>query len=185
MAAAVLVSAGFFGASFLIPELSDHINRLGNGNLLVYAAMLLIFCLVFLGGMLLTERWETGTWLSRKNKKFNELVFAVLILSQMIFYAIGVSKETGQVGSVAEKYGWHTQPLPLMILLFLADEMVEHLSEIDYELRMKFELYITPLIKRNYIYRYTGTFDRIRQAYIRERMKTPAGQRECEWKYKI
>ena len=58
------------------------------------------------------------------------------------------------------------------ILLFLADEMVEHLSEIDYELRMKFELYITPLIKRNYIYRYTGTFDRIRQAYIRERMKT-------------
>ena len=25
------------------------INRLGNGNLLVYAAMLLIFCLVFLG----------------------------------------------------------------------------------------------------------------------------------------
>lgn len=70
------------------------------------------------------------------------------------------------------------------ILLFLADEMVEHLSEIDYELRMKFELYITPLIKRNYIYRYTGTFDRIRQAYIRERMKTLAGQRECEWKYK-
>lgn len=70
------------------------------------------------------------------------------------------------------------------ILLFLADKMVEHLSEIDYELRMKFELYITPLIKRNYIYRYTGTFDRIRQAYIRERMKTPAGQRECEWKYK-
>ena len=31
------------------------------------------------------------------------------------------------------------------ILLFLADEMVEHISEIDYELRMKFELYITPL----------------------------------------
>lgn len=83
-AAALLVSAGFFGASFLIPELSDHINRLGNGNLLVYAAMLLIFCLVFLGGMLLTERWEPGTWLSRKNKKVNELVFAVLILSQMI-----------------------------------------------------------------------------------------------------
>ena len=31
-AAALLVSAGFFGASFLISELSDHINRLGNGN---------------------------------------------------------------------------------------------------------------------------------------------------------
>lgn len=123
-AAALLVSAGFFGASFLIPELSEHINRLGNGNLLVYAAMLLIFCLVFLGGMLLTERWETGTWLSRKNKKVNELVFAVLILSQMIFYAIGVFMETGQVGSVSEKYGWHTQPLPLMILLFLAELVV-------------------------------------------------------------
>ena len=52
------------------------------------------------------------------------------------------------------------------ILLFLADEMVEHLSEIDYELRMKFELYITPLIKRNYIYRYTGTFDRILFLFI-------------------
>ena len=70
------------------------------------------------------------------------------------------------------------------ILLFLADEMVEHLSEIDYELRKKFESYITPLIKQKYLYRYTGTFDRIRQAYIRVRMKTPAGQRECEWKYK-
>ena len=123
-AAALLVSAGVFGASFLIPELSDHINRLGNGNLLVYAAMLLIFCLVFLGSMLLTERWETGTWLSRKNKKVNELVFAVLVLSQMIFYAIGISMETGQVGSVSEKYGWHTQPLPLMNLLFLAELVV-------------------------------------------------------------
>ena len=49
-AAALVVSAGFFGAAFLIPGLSDHINRLGNGNLLVYGAMLLIFCLVFLGG---------------------------------------------------------------------------------------------------------------------------------------
>ena len=71
-AAALLISAGFFGASFLIPELSDHINRLGNGNLLVYGAMLLIFCLVFLVGMLLTERWETGTWMNRKNKKVNK-----------------------------------------------------------------------------------------------------------------
>ena len=123
-AAALLISAGFFGAAFLIPELSDHINRLGNGNLLVYGAMLLIFCLVFLGGMLLTERWETGTWMNRKNKKVNKLVFAVLIFLQMIFYAIGVSMETGQIGSVSEKYVWHTQPLPLMILLFLAELIV-------------------------------------------------------------
>lgn len=123
-AAALLVSAGVFGASFLIPELSDHINRLGNGNLLVYGAMLLIFCLVFLGGMLLTERWEPGTWMSRKNKKVNKLIFTVLIFSQMIFYTIGVSMETGQVGSVSEKYGWHTQPLPLMNLLFLAELVV-------------------------------------------------------------
>ena len=71
-AAALVVSAGFFGAAFLIPGLSDHINRLGNGNLLVYGAMLLLFCLVFLGGMLLTERWEPGTWMSRKNKKVNK-----------------------------------------------------------------------------------------------------------------
>ena len=71
-AAALVVSAGFFGAAFLIPGLSDHINRLGNGNLLVYGAMLLLFCLVFLGGMLLTERWEPGTWMRRKNKKVNK-----------------------------------------------------------------------------------------------------------------
>lgn len=32
--------------------------------------------------------------------------------------------ETGQVGSVSEKYGWHTQPLPLMNLLFLAELVV-------------------------------------------------------------
>ena len=37
------------------------------------------------------------------------------------------------------------------ILLFLADEMVERLSEIDYELRKKFESYITPLIKQKYL----------------------------------
>lgn len=123
-AAALVVSAGFFGAAFLIPGLSDHINRLGNGNLLVYGAMLLLFCLVFLGGMLLTERWEPGTWMSRKNKKVNKLVFTVLIFSRMIFYTIGVSMETGQVGSVSEKYVWHTQPLPLMILLFLAELIV-------------------------------------------------------------
>ena len=123
-AAALVVSAGFFGAAFLIPGLSDHINRLGNGNLLVYGAMLLLFCLVFLGGMLLTERWEPGTWMRRKNKKVNKLVFTVLIFSQIIFYTIGVSMETGQVGSVSEKYGWHTQPLPLMILLFLAELIV-------------------------------------------------------------
>lgn len=123
-AAALVVSAGFFGAAFLIPGLSDHINRLGNGNLLVYGAMLLLFCLVFLGGMLLTERWEPGTWMRRKNKKVNKLVFTVLIFSRMIFYTIGVSMETGQVGSVSEKYGWHTQPLPLMSLLFLAELIV-------------------------------------------------------------
>ena len=41
------------------------------------------------------------------------------------------------------------------ILLFLADEMVERLSEIDYELRKKFESYITPLIKQKYPVSYT------------------------------
>lgn len=75
-------------------------------------------------GMFLTERWEPGTWMSRKNKKVNKLVFTVLIFSQMIFYTIGISMETGQVGSVSKKYGWHTQPLPLMSLLFLAELVV-------------------------------------------------------------
>ena len=42
------------------------------------------------------------------------------------------------------------------ILLFLADEMVEHLSEIDYELRKKFESYVTPLIKQKYHSRTSG-----------------------------
>ena len=48
-----------------------------------------------------------------------------------------------------------------------ADEMVKHLSEIDYELRMKFELYITPLIKQKYLYWIYRNIRPIRQAYIR------------------
>ena len=93
-------------------------------------------------------------------------------IRELIFQEVHIAEE--EAGSLITE----------QILLFLADEMVEHISEMDYELRKKFELYITPLIKQKYLYRYTGTFDRIRQAYIRERMKTPAGQRECEWKYK-
>ena len=71
------------------------------------------------------------------------------------------------------------------LLMLLLAETGYRIGEIlGYELRKKFESYITPLIKQKYLYRYTGTFDRIRQSYIRVRMKTPAGQRECEWKYK-
>lgn len=71
-----------------------------------------------------------------------------------------------------------------MLVEFLADEGIEHISEMDYILRKNYEVYMSELVKGNIVSRYLRIFDKVKQEYIRKRMETPMGRMECQWTYK-
>lgn len=71
-----------------------------------------------------------------------------------------------------------------MLVEFLADEEIEHISEMDYILRKKYEVYMSELIKEKSVSRYLRIFDKVKQEYIRKRIETPMGRLECQWTYK-
>ena len=118
--AAWLLTACFFLGCFLIPGLSDRISALGNNNILIYGMTLVLFCILFLGVMALTGCWTDGPGLL-ESTAFKKASLVILLASQFPFWTVCVSRETEQVGTVSMKYGWHTQPLAVMILLFLAE----------------------------------------------------------------
>ena len=118
--AAWLLTACFFLGCFLIPGLSDRISALGNNNILIYGMTLVLFCILFLGVMALTGCWTDGPGLL-ESTAFKKASLVILLASQLPFWTVCVSRETEQVGTVSMKYGWHTQPLAVMILLFLAE----------------------------------------------------------------
>lgn len=60
-----------------------------------------------------------------------------------------------------------------MLVEFLADEGIEHISEMDYILRKNYEVYMSELVKGNIVSRYLRIFDKVKQEYIRKRMETP------------
>ena len=111
----------FFLSCLLIPGLSERISEHGNINILVYGMTLVLFCILFLAGM----AWST----SRRNNSqgltespvAKKAALVILLGSQLPFWIVCVTRETEQVGTVSMKYGWHTQPLAVMILLFLAE----------------------------------------------------------------
>lgn len=111
----------FFLSCLLIPGLSERISAYGNINILVYGMTLVLFCILFLAGM----AWST----SRRNNSqgltespvAKKAALVILLGSQLPFWIVCVTRETEQVGTVSMKYGWHTQPLAVMILLFLAE----------------------------------------------------------------
>lgn len=70
-----------------------------------------------------------------------------------------------------------------MLVEFLADEGIEHISEMDYILRKNYEVYMSELVKGNIVSRYLRIFDKVKQEYIRKRMETPMGRMECQWTY--
>lgn len=117
--AAWLLASCFFMGCFLIPDLSQQISRIGNNNILIYGMTLILFCLFFLLGMGMSRKKEQFVFAEYTMIK---KVTVVLILgSQLPFWLFCIQKETEQVGSVAAKYVWHTQPLWFMALLFLAE----------------------------------------------------------------
>lgn len=71
-----------------------------------------------------------------------------------------------------------------MLVEFLADEGIEHISEMDYILRKRYEGYMSELIKEKSVSRYLRIFDKVKQEYIRKRIETPMGRLECQWTYK-
>ena len=116
-----LVSACFFLGCFGNQQLLEKISKLGNSHILIYGLTLILYCLVFLAAMGVTGRMQEKQSCSDGNAAGKKLLFSVLLLSQIPFWIICVANETEQVGSVAGKYGWHTQPLIFGIVLFLAE----------------------------------------------------------------
>ncbi len=57
----------------------------------------------------------SGECQSQKNSILGDAVYNIL------FWLLCISGETEQLGSVAAKYGWHTQPAVIAAFLFLAE----------------------------------------------------------------
>lgn len=119
--AALLVSALFFGACLSIDTLAEKISRMGNINILVYGMTLVLFCLVFVAGMLVTGKWNLPGVSVLEKSKVKRGILAAFFVVQILFFYVMVAKETDQLGGVADRYLWHTQPLFVIALLFVAE----------------------------------------------------------------
>lgn len=119
--AAWVLSACFFMSCFMIPGLAEKINSLGNSNMLVYGMSLILFCLLFVAGMGIAHRHEVAGKTFPENVKARKTAFWLMLFIQIPFWLLCISGETEQLGSVAAKYGWHTQPAMIAAFLFLAE----------------------------------------------------------------
>lgn len=113
--AALLISAIVFVCCLRIPALSERISSIGNINILVYGLTLVVFCLAFMVGMLLTKK-ASFHWL--ESVIIKKLLLILLLAGSCVFFTVMLAMETEQYGGVAYKYGWHTQPLLLVLLFF-------------------------------------------------------------------
>ena len=105
----------------MIPGLAEKINSLGNSNMLVYGMSLILFCLLFVAGMGIAHRHEVAGKTFPENVKARKTAFWLMLFIQIPFWLLCISGETEQLGSVAAKYGWHTQPAVIAAFLFLAE----------------------------------------------------------------
>ena len=111
----------FFLSCLLIPGLSKRISEHGNINILVYGMTLVLFCILFLAGMAWSTSRQNNSLKLTESPVAKKTALVILLGSQLPFWIMCVTRETEQVGTVSMKYGWHTQPLAVMILLFLAE----------------------------------------------------------------
>ena len=111
----------FFLSCLLIPGLSERISEHGNINILVYGMTLVLFCILFLAGMAWSTSRQNNSLKLTESPVAKKTALVILLGSQLPFWIMCVTRETEQVGTVSMKYGWHTQPLAVMILLFLAE----------------------------------------------------------------
>lgn len=118
---ALLIAGVFFAGCLDISAVSEKISSWGNINIIVYGMTLILFCLVFIVGLCIAEKKKTTEKSLLEQKGVKMGAAALLLVGQALFFAIGASKETLQVGGVAGRYGWHTQPLWMMTLLFIIE----------------------------------------------------------------
>ena len=118
------LSVWFFLCCFMLPGLNERITSLGNSNILVYGMSLILFCVLFTVGMGLTSlsKGESKNFLEQT--KIKKGAFCLILLLQIPFWVVCVAGETEQLGSVASKYGWHTQHPLIIALLFLAEAAI-------------------------------------------------------------
>ena len=82
---------------------------------------LILFCLLFAAGMGIAHRYEVAGKTFPENVKARKTAFWLMLFIQIPFWLLCISGETEQLGSVAAKYGWHTQPAVIAAFLFLAE----------------------------------------------------------------
>lgn len=120
-AAALLAAASFFVGCLQIPIISKKISSLGNINILVYGMSLILFCAFCIIGLVVVRRMKPSSHSILESVWVKGGMLVLLLVGQAVFFIVGVSQETQQVGSVAGRYGWHTQPLWLMAALFFVE----------------------------------------------------------------
>lgn len=116
-----ILTVCFFLSCLLIPGLSERISAHGNINILVYGMTLVLFCILFLAGMVWSTSRQNNSQELTESPVAKKAALVILLGAQLPFWIVCVTRETEQVGTVSMKYGWHTQPLAVMILLFLAE----------------------------------------------------------------
>ena len=122
--AALLIAAVFFVCCFRIQRLAEMISSYGNINILVYGMTLILFCLAFAAGMLLFSqkgKWDLSIF---ENKKFKWTAWITFLTGNVLFFMVMLYKETDQYAGVAYKYGWHTQPFILVMIVFVLETAV-------------------------------------------------------------
>lgn len=65
---------------------------------------------------------------------------------------------------------------------FLWDSGIYDIEDMDYPLRKQYQSYLSEHLKGQ-IYRYLTAYDRIKQHWIQEQMKTLPGKQKCQWRF--
>lgn len=119
---AALALSLLFGACCLkIPFLSDAISARGNINLLTYAMVIVLFCLLFLLFYSATDRLSKN----RQNVSCTPalVVCGILLVLTAVFFFFMFQLEGNIYGGITDRYIWHKLPIWLVIF-FLTGEFL-------------------------------------------------------------
>lgn len=120
----LLISAVFFYCCLKNPVLAEKISNFGNINMIVYGMTLVLFCAVFLLGMFITGSRKMPELKVLEKPVVKKWILTVFLAGQVVFWAIALKKETDQLSGVSARYGWHTQPFWLIMMLFVFEVIV-------------------------------------------------------------
>ena len=111
-----------FGACCLkIPFLSEAISARGNINLLTYAMVIILFCLLFLLFYAVTDYFSKDTTAGSCIPAL--FVCSVLLVVTTVFFFFMFQLEGNIYGGVTDRYIWHKLPIWLVIF-FLTGEFL-------------------------------------------------------------